>query len=106
MGDTRFIIGYLRGSKYSRLAIEFWLIDLLAVVTAKPCPIQLKIKVVKSDKQEMIKEYLDPSAETSDDQSNSLNSDSTSDSLPEDRFASESTDGSDWVRFDKPILYF
>jgi hypothetical protein len=105
MGDTRFVLGYIRGSKYPP-ELRYSAAHGRAVVATKPCPIQLKMKVVKSDKQEMIKEYIDPPVETPNGTSDLPNPGSVSGDLPEDRFASESTEGSDWVKFGEPILYF
>ncbi|KAF8334184.1 ATP-NAD kinase-like domain-containing protein [Cantharellus anzutake] len=93
MGDSRFIYGYLRG-----------------LIAKKPCPIKVSMKVVESDKQkllERIREHkmgtrpVDVEQPTEDPPSLSLSS------LPEDKYANESPDGghSDWVVFDKPILY-
>ena len=64
------------------------------------------MKVVKSDKQEMIKEYIDPPVEILNGTLDLSDAGSASGDLPEDRFVSESTEGSDWVKFDRPILYF
>lgn len=68
---------------------------------------QLSIKVVKSDKDEMLEEYVKlKDASTSGTTVNGdADGDSTSTVLPHDRFVSESVDSANWIKYDKPILY-
>lgn len=68
---------------------------------------QLSVKVVKSDKDEMLEEYvkLKDVSTRSTGVNGDANGDSTSAELPQDRFVSESVGSADWIKFDKPILY-
>jgi len=54
----------------------------------------------------MVEQYLDPSSSSVSNGTSGVSGSVSGDVLPEDRFASESTEGPDWVKFDKPILYF
>lgn len=102
MGDTRFVVGYLRGSQYILLEEENVfgsIVSVSVVIATKPCPVDLKIKVVSSSKSEMLETLKSnkPSA--------SIVENVSSVGIPEDKYAKESTDSEGWIGFDKPILY-
>jgi len=81
MGDTRFYLGFLYG-----------------LISNKPYPFKLFIKSAISDKKDLL-------ALTREPPSKELFKENLVESLPADRYISESTSDTGWVSFDKPILY-
>jgi len=83
MGDTRFIVGYLR-----------------AIITRKSCPIELSLKVVEQDKSHMMDALYARRA-------GSLPGPSIpSSSLGDDKKVdSPGSSHEEWIRFEKPILW-
>ncbi|KAF8077902.1 ATP-NAD kinase-like domain-containing protein [Lyophyllum atratum] len=83
MGDTRFMVGLLRG-----------------VIQFKPCPVQLSYKLAEGDKVKMANDIQ--ARRTSQLGSSSVPEDATAALAPLTDF-SDDTDG--WTTYDEPILY-
>ncbi|OAX44699.1 hypothetical protein K503DRAFT_706004 [Rhizopogon vinicolor AM-OR11-026] len=84
MGDTRFLVGYLRG-----------------VITRKSCPVELSLKVVDQDKSHMMDALYARRA-------GSLPNPSISPSPPLSdgkKIDSPGSSHEEWTRFEKPILW-
>ncbi|KAF8319418.1 hypothetical protein DL93DRAFT_2178850 [Clavulina sp. PMI_390] len=96
MGDTRFVMGYIRG-----------------IFNRKPSPIDLFVKVAKSDKEELVKDLIEhssasgkPASQALPTETNTPGADVPEDtSLPQDQFINEDTTSGDWIQFDKPMIY-
>lgn len=87
---------------YSSITFEQLLsVRVAIVVTPKPCPVDLKIKVVSSSKSDMLEDLRKSQTESS----LAAQPPSATSGIPEDKYAQESTDGEGWIGFDKPILY-
>jgi hypothetical protein len=69
-----------------------------SVINSKPYPFKLFIKSAISDKKDLL-------ALTREPPSKELFKENLVESLPADRYISESTSHTGWVSFDKPILY-
>ncbi|TFK55042.1 hypothetical protein OE88DRAFT_1623656 [Heliocybe sulcata] len=87
MGDTRFIVGFLRG-----------------VVRYTPCPVTLSIKPVESEKPKLIEKWQEARAAPIS-LSTDASEEETSGGLPPLKFDSKSQDNDGWIKFDKPLLY-
>ncbi|KAG6874191.1 hypothetical protein C0995_003737 [Termitomyces sp. Mi166 len=85
MGDTRFMVGLLRG------ILEF-----------KPCPIQLSYKIAESDKMKMAEDLFKLQAHR-DSQVRTSTPPVTSGGLPPLTNLPDDMEG--WTTYDKPILY-
>ncbi|KZT26357.1 hypothetical protein NEOLEDRAFT_1091226 [Neolentinus lepideus HHB14362 ss-1] len=87
MGDTRFVVGFLRG-----------------IVKYSPCPATLSIKVVESDKTKLIEKWKEARAAPLSLSTGST--EETSGALPPLNFDPQSKPDDDgWITFDKPLLY-
>ncbi|KAG1756719.1 ATP-NAD kinase-like domain-containing protein [Suillus paluster] len=84
MGDTRFILGYLR-----------------AIIARKSCPIELSMKVVDQDKSRM----MDALYARRGGASPGLSSPSSSLLSDDKKLDSSSSSDEEWTRFEKPILW-
>ncbi|KAG2349830.1 hypothetical protein BDR05DRAFT_986223 [Suillus weaverae] len=84
MGDTRFIIGYIR-----------------AVIARKSCPIELSMKVVDQDKSRMVDALHARRAGESPSPSGLPSSLLSNDKKPD----SASSSHEEWTRFERPILW-
>jgi sphingosine kinase len=106
MGDTRFMVGFLRGGMAQFINhLSGFSLMFLEVISFKPCPIQLSIKVAERDKHVMAEAlWAQPGNEGEEKQSSPSNAEEPIDntlSLPKPSGGEED----DWIVFDKPILY-
>ena len=112
MGDFRFVVGYLKGSK-CETSLQLILAPRACSLTATACkviqvkaaPIDLYLRSATSDKNEMLKVFDVEKASHPTDASLTNGDATTITALPEDRYASETTEGGEWIKFDKQILY-
>jgi sphingosine kinase len=109
MGDTRFMVGLIKGGMW------FWApfdqtsahtFRLNQVIQFKPCPVQLSIKVAEQDKAKMAEAlqarcHSDPTSGTTSPSDPQVNY--TNDGLPPLTYSLEDADG--WTTFPEPILY-
>jgi len=100
MGDTRFIVGYLRASQYTSLVTcHFDSIFHPLVIARKACPIELSMKVVEQDKSHMMNTLYARRA-------GSLPSSLPSSPLSDDKkYDSTQSSHEEWTRFEKPLLW-
>ncbi|KAF9464747.1 ATP-NAD kinase-like domain-containing protein [Collybia nuda] len=89
MGDTRFMVGLMRG-----------------VIQFKPCPVHLSIKVAEEDKEKMVEMLRAHRCDNSSNIPNPPSNDQANDTnggLPPLTYSCEDTNG--WTTFPEPILY-
>jgi len=85
MGDTRFLLGFLRG-----------------LIAFKSCPVTLQIKVAEQDKSKMVEALRSTLSENATDVQSASESDFKG-TVPPLTQAVDEKDG--WLTFDKPMLY-
>ena len=104
MGDTRFVLGYLRASQShccTCLACHLDSISYPLVIARKSCPIELSMKVVDQDKSRMMDAlYARRAGELA------CMSSLPSSSLSDDKKLDDTNSlNEQWTRFEKPILW-
>lgn len=100
MGDTRFLVGLLRGGEVQYTAVDFSFTERIRlVVRPRSCPIKLSVKVAEQDKHKMVEAlYSRQKASTNNRLSGlNVNADLHSPQQPADEQG--------WIMFDKPLLY-
>jgi sphingosine kinase len=106
MGDTRFMVGFLRGgmAQFINGRSAFGLM-FLEVLSFKPCPIQLSIKIAEQNKHIMAEAlWARRENEAKEIQLSPSDPEEPVDDTPSLQKPSEGKEV-DWIVFDKPILY-
>ncbi|CAE6482199.1 unnamed protein product [Rhizoctonia solani] len=88
MGDTRFIAGFLRG-----------------VASNKPCAMTLSIKVANRDKAQMVKSLHEFKANPKPPTNTMPPTTANWENIITPQHAQDDINSSDWLTFDKPVLY-
>lgn len=113
MGDTRFMVGLLRGSTYRRFCFDrpdsdrriFTMTQ--SVIQFKACPVQLSYKAAESDKYKMAENVSlhrkNKKSERTSAVSSSITESDVVEALPPLKFQSNDNEG--WTTFDEPLLY-
>lgn len=112
MGDTRFILGFVRGRE-SGLSSSFLVPAFnpayVVVLQPKPCPVTLSIKVAEQDKYKMadtLRGSGDPKNGATSPTSSLLGgADSDGAIQPLLKYSMDESAGDGWITFDKPLLY-
>ncbi|CAG7846122.1 Sphingoid long chain base kinase 4 {ECO:0000250/UniProtKB:Q12246} Short=LCB kinase 4 {ECO:0000250/UniProtKB:Q12246}; {ECO:0000250/UniProtKB:Q12246}; AltName: Full=Sphinganine kinase 4 {ECO:0000305} [Serendipita indica DSM 11827] len=87
MGDTRFVLGYLRG-----------------VVSKKICPVEIEYRLVQSDKVQMAASAKTSVHETHFHEDEDMHDENHKLPWHADDDEPEGTDG--WTKFEKPVMYY
>lgn len=107
MGDTRFIVGMLRGRtcqmSLNRPAYLFTDTPIL-VIQFKACPVQISYKAAEKDKRKMAESASAHRNAVAKDTSASAAEGDTAETLPPLRFQPGSS-GEGWTTIDEPLLY-